>query len=428
MKKLFFVLFMLLSVGAFAQLNDGDMSRYLAKDAVVVEDGYVVFTDKIQLVDNCNIGKIGQTALSWMEGFLSGYEPSRNRVISNEPGKIVGMGDMEIVFVKNALAYDRAQMSYAMTLEYTEKECSLSVERIRYVYDDGTQVSKITAEEYIVDQMAVNKKGTRLTPVTGKFRKKTIDAVDEIFSSFEQAFKYYTANGIEEVVKNAPQMMQAQQAAPVQQAQPVQAAAPVHPVQAAAPAKPVQKAEVVAEVNAASVAENSAMQGFRKIAPEEIPGNIIQKVSKEWMLITAGNKEKFNMMTASWGGLGVLYSKPVAICFINPARYTYQVMEESNGTYTLTFYGQEHKDALKYCGTKSGRDEDKVKGSGLTPVQVGEGAMAFREAVLVIECRKLVSQSISLDAINNVQERNSRASQPMHKMYIGEIINVWVKE
>ena len=103
-------------------------------------------------------------------------------------------------------------------------------------------------------------------------------------------------------------------------------------------------------------------------------------------------------------------------------------MEESNGTYTLTFYGQEHKDALKYCGTKSGRDEDKVKGSGLTPVQVGEGAMAFREAVLVIECRKLVSQSISLDAINNVQERNSRASQPMHKMYIGEIINVWVKE
>ena len=428
MKKLFFVLFMVLSVGAFAQLNDGDMSRYLAKDAVVVKDGYVVFTDKMQLVGNCDVEKIGQVALSWMEGFLSEYEPSKNRVLSNEPGKIVGMGDMQIVFVQNALAFDRAQMSYAMTLEYTDKMCSLSVERIRYVYDDGTQVSKITAEEYIVDQMAVNKKGTRLTPVTGKFRKKTIDAVDEIFSSFEQAFKYYTANGIEEVVKNAPQMMQAQQAAPVQQAQPVQAAAPVHPIRAAAPAKPVQKAEVVAEVNAASVAENSAMQGFRKIAPEEIPGNIIQKVSKEWMLITAGNKEKFNMMTASWGGLGVLYSKPVAICFINPARYTYQVMEESNGTYTLTFYGQEHKDALKYCGTKSGRDEDKVKGSGLTPVQVGEGAMAFREAVLVIECRKLVSQSISLDAINNVQERNSRASQPMHKMYIGEIINVWVKE
>ena len=181
MKKLLFIFFMALSVGAFAQLNDGDMSRYLAKDAVVVEDGYVVFTNRIQLADNCNKETIGKLALSWMEEFLSKYDPSRNRVISNEPGKIVGMGDMEIVFTNNALAYDRAQMSYAMTLEYTEKECILSVERIRYVYDDGTQVSRITAEEYIVDHMAVNRKGTKLTPVTGKFRKKTIDAVDEIF-------------------------------------------------------------------------------------------------------------------------------------------------------------------------------------------------------------------------------------------------------
>lgn len=407
MKKLLFIFFMALSVGAFAQLNDGDMSRYLAKDAVVVEDGYVVFTNRIQLADNCNKETIGQLALSWMEEFLSKYDPSRNRVISNDPGKVVGMGDMEIVFANNALAYDRAQMSYAMTLEYTEKECILSVERIRYVYDDGIQVSRITAEEYIVDHMAVNRKGTKLTPVTGKFRKKTIDAVDDIFGSFEQAFKYYTAGGIEEIVKNAPQVMQAYNAGP---------------------SPHVQKVEPASGEKTEAVVGNSSMEGFRKIAPEEIPGNFIQKVSKEWMLITAGNRDKFNMMTASWGGLGVLYSKPVAICFINPARYTYQVMEESNGTYTLTFYGQEHRDALKYCGTKSGRDEDKVKGSGLTPVEVGEGAMAFKEAVLVIECRKLVSQSISLDAINDVQERNSRASQPMHKMYIGEIINVWVKE
>jgi flavin reductase (DIM6/NTAB) family NADH-FMN oxidoreductase RutF len=133
------------------------------------------------------------------------------------------------------------------------------------------------------------------------------------------------------------------------------------------------------------------------------------------------------MMTASWGGIGVLYNKPVAICFINPARYTYQVIEGSNGTYTLTFYDEEHRDALKYCGSKSGRDEDKVKGSGLTPIEVGEGAMAFGEATLIIECRKLVSQSISLDAVNNVEERNRRASQPMHKMYIGEIVNVWIR-
>jgi flavin reductase (DIM6/NTAB) family NADH-FMN oxidoreductase RutF len=149
-------------------------------------------------------------------------------------------------------------------------------------------------------------------------------------------------------------------------------------------------------------------------------------ISKDWMLITAGNKDKFNMMTASWGGFGVLYNKPVAICFVNPARYTYQLME-SGDTYTLTFYTEVYRDALKYCGSKSGRDEDKVAGSGLEPVQMESGAMAFRQAWMVIECKKLLSQSLSPDAIADPAERAKRAAQPMHKMYIGEILNVWVK-
>ena len=168
------------------------------------------------------------------------------------------------------------------------------------------------------------------------------------------------------------------------------------------------------------------MQGFRKISPEEIPGNAIKMISKDWMLITAGGKEKFNMMTASWGGFGVLYNKPVAICFVNPARYTYQLME-SGDTYTLTFYTEVYRDALKYCGSKSGRDEDKVAGSGLEPVEMESGAMAFKQAWMVVECKKLLSQSLSPDAIADPAEKAKRAAQPMHKMYIGEILNVWVK-
>ena len=407
MKKLFLIFFMALSVGAFAQLNEGDMSRYLAKDAVVLNDGFVVFSQKTPLAGSWSMQQIGDIAQAWMEKYLGKYDPAKNRIISSEPGKIVAVGDMMIEFSRNAFSLDRAQMSYVLTLEYSEKESSLSVERIKYIYDDGVSVEKITAEEYITDEQAVNKKRTKLLPISGKFRKKTIDVVDEIFESYDIAFKYYSRDGFAQIVRNAPQVMSADKqnnlAAQVDE-----------------PAK--QKTAKVAQTPA-----NGNIQGYRKISPEEIPGNFIHKVSKEWMLITAGNKEKFNMMTASWGGIGVLYNKPVAICFINPARYTYQVIEGSNGTYTLTFYGEEYRDALKYCGSKSGRDEDKVKGSGLTPIEVGEGAMAFGEATLIIECRKLVSQSISLDAVNNVEERNRRASQPMHKMYIGEIVNVWVK-
>lgn len=423
---------------AYAQLNSGDMSRYLASDAVPVVDGAVVFSNHLDMVDGITQQKTGEIADKWLADYLSGFDKASNRIISSNPGEIIAMGSRDLVFTDNAISYDKAQMSYVLTIKYSAADCNMEISRIKYVYDDGIQKSRITAEEYIVDEFAVNKKRTKLTPITGKFRKKTLDFVDEVFASFNEAFKYYTKAGLAEIVKNAPQVMQVQQA--VQQstqqaaqpvAQPVQV--PVQPEKAALQqeaAKPVEKPvqPAKAEVAPAVAKEKPAatLDGFRKILPEDLQGNFIHKISKEWMLITAGNKEKFNMMTASWGGVGVLYNKPVAICFINPARYTYQIMENSD-TYTLTFYPETYRKALEYCGTKSGRDEDKVKGSGLTPVEVETGAMAFGEAAIIIECKKLVSQSISLDAINNPQEKAKRATQAMHKMYIGEIVNVWVK-
>lgn len=407
-------MFMAVSGVAYAQLNSGDMGRYLAPDAVPVVDGAVVFTKHLEMVDGCTQQQVGEIAEKWLSEYLSGFEKEKNRVISSDQGKIVAMGDRDLVFTDNAISYDKAQMSYVLTIKYSATGCDLEISRIKYVYDDGIRNSRITAEEYIVDEFAVNKKRTKLTPITGKFRKKTIDFVDEVFASFNDAFKYHTKAGLAEIVKNAPQVMQAQQVAQpaVQQ-----------------PEKPAQPAKISQPEPATAVAQEDggkSLEGFLKIAPEELQGNFIHKISKEWMLITAGNRDKFNMMTASWGGVGVLYNKPVAICFINPARYTYQIMENSD-TYTLTFYPESCRKALEYCGTKSGRDEDKVKGSGLTPIEVETGAMAFGEAAIIIECRKLVSQSISLDAINNAQEKSRRATQPMHKMYIGEIVNVWVK-
>lgn len=416
MKKLFLLAFALLPAIAFAQLNEGDMSRYLAADAVPVVDGNVEFQKVHDIVPGYSQQNLYEVAKGWMDEFLKGYDARTNRLISDKDGALQAMGSMEIVFANNALSYDKATMNYVMTLAYSTQQVQLKIEKIRYVYNDGGDVKKLTAEEYITDENSVNKKRTKLTPITGKFRKKTLDAVDDIFASFDEAFKYYTQGGIAEIVKKAPKVMAAQPAA---QAAPSQ--------DSGVPARvPVQNQAAASPVQVAAPVSGSTLEGYRQIDPESIPGNFIKMVSKDWMLITAGGSDKFNMMTASWGGIGVLYNKPVAICFINPARYTYQIIENSD-TYTLTFYTEAYREALKYCGSKSGRDEDKVKGSGLTPMQTPEGSMAFREAWMVIECRKLVSQSISLDAIDNDAEKAKRASQPMHKMYIGEILNVWVK-
>ncbi len=392
MKKLLLILFVAVAGTMFAQEN-ADMEKYLNKDAVPVIDGKVVFSEKVDILDGHSVEQVGAIATKWLEGLLAGFDSPRNRIVLSKDNRIAATGYAEVIFTNNAISLDRANMNCVIIVNYSASECSVSIERIKYDYNNAGKSESYLAEDYITYENAVNKKGTKLSAITGKFRKGTIDKKDEIFKSFKEAFKYYSRQGLAQVVKDAPHVMFAQPA----------------PAEAA-PAK--------------NVVEN--LSGYRKIDPENIPGNFIKMVSKEWMLITAGNKEKFNMMTASWGGIGVLYNKPVAICFINPARYTYQVIENSD-TYTLTFYTEAYRDALKYCGTKSGRDEDKVKGSGLTPIETENGAMAFGQAWMIIECKKLVSQSISLDAINNKEEQNKRASQPMHKMYIGEILNVWVK-
>ena len=126
---------------------------------------------------------------------------------------------------------------------------------------------------------------------------------------------------------------------------------------------------------------------LRNIDPKQIRDNPFSLIGDKWMLITAGDAERCNTMTASWGGVGVLWQVPVATCYVRPQRYTKQFLDEQE-YFTLTFFGEEYRDALKLCGTKSGRDVDKVKECGFTVKTAQGGAPYFEEAELVIVCRK----------------------------------------
>ena len=105
---------------------------------------------------------------------------------------------------------------------------------------------------------------------------------------------------------------------------------------------------------------------FKKIGVKELGGNVFELIGDKWMLITGGDKTGFNTITASWGGLGVLWQKAVAFCFVRPSRYTRKFMDDGN-CYSLSFYGEKYRDMLNLCGSKSGREIDKVKEAGLTP-------------------------------------------------------------
>ena len=153
-------------------------------------------------------------------------------------------------------------------------------------------------------------------------------------------------------------------------------------------------------------------------------------IGKQWMLVTAGSSERFNTMTASWGGLGWLWNKPVAFVFIRPERYTHGFIEASD-CMTLSFYGEEYREALKICGTKSGRDIDKVAATGLTPEELESGNMTFGEARLTLDCRKLFKTS--MHKCNFIDQRilelwyNNNPGGSLHDVYIVEIENIFEK-
>lgn len=167
---------------------------------------------------------------------------------------------------------------------------------------------------------------------------------------------------------------------------------------------------------------------FRKISISELSFNPFEKIGKEWTLLTGGNAEKYNTMTASWGQLGVLWNKNVFTCYIRPNRYTYEFVDNDE-YFTASFFGEEYRKALTFCGSHSGRDYDKAKETGLTPVEV-DGCMTFEEADMVFVCRKLYTYDQSADnfTTNDGIPEKFYSTDPYHRAYISEITEVYVKE
>ncbi len=156
------------------------------------------------------------------------------------------------------------------------------------------------------------------------------------------------------------------------------------------------------------------------IKPNDIHDNVFNLIGDEWMLVTAGTMASFNTMTASWGGLGVLWNKNVSFVFIRPCRYTYQFIEKSD-TYTLSFFEPKYKHVLNLCGTKSGRDCNKVQEADITPAETKNGAIYFTEARLVVECKKIYYQDLNPDHFLDSGIEKNYPEKDYHRMYVGEI-------
>lgn len=182
----------------------------------------------------------------------------------------------------------------------------------------------------------------------------------------------------------------------------------------------------------ATATGNSWTDKYDKIDVKDIPDNIVQLISEDWMLVTAGQESSFNTMTASWGGMGFIWEKPVSFITIRDGRYTYQFLEKED-SFTLSFFTEEYRGALKICGSKSGRDTDKVKEAGLTPAVTPSGLMTFGEARLIVECKKMFvdpisPESFTADRKKQMVEDFYTKETALHTLFISEITNVWIKK
>ncbi|WP_177504598.1 flavin reductase family protein [Anaerosinus sp.] len=166
---------------------------------------------------------------------------------------------------------------------------------------------------------------------------------------------------------------------------------------------------------------------FKEIQAEDFVYSTFKTIGKDWLLVTAEKDGKANTMTASWGGLGVMWGKNVAYVVIRPQRYTKEFIDGAD-TLSLTVFDENYRKMLSYCGSVSGRDEDKIAKSGLT-VAHENNTPYFNEAKIALLCKKLYAQEFKPECfIDQESKEKWYPGADYHTMYIVEIEKILVQE
>jgi flavin reductase (DIM6/NTAB) family NADH-FMN oxidoreductase RutF len=169
------------------------------------------------------------------------------------------------------------------------------------------------------------------------------------------------------------------------------------------------------------------MHTFQPYPADLLDINPFTKIGNEWMAVTAGDREKVNTMTASWGTMGVLWGRQVACVFIRDSRYTKEFIDKNDG-FSLTFFdpaNKEHRLALKYFGGVSGRDEDKLSNIKMHVDYSSDGTPYIDEGNLVLVCRKLSATRLSPEQfLDPAIDSDWYGDGDYHTMYVAEITEI----
>ena len=169
---------------------------------------------------------------------------------------------------------------------------------------------------------------------------------------------------------------------------------------------------------------------FTQISPEEITDNVFTLTGKVFPVVTVGTRERYNSMTASGGGMGLLFKKPTTMLLFPSNRYTLELIRQEK-KYTMSYFPGEYMQQVLFLGQNSGRDSDKMQQVKLTAISLPSGAMSFQEARLIVECSltqittpEFPGDFYAQDALDYMREPYRDPGE--HRKYVfGEITGVW---
>lgn len=362
--QLLFALFCL-CLPAMLHAQDKDDSKYLA-GAVPEVDGKVVFTKEFS-IPGMSQDEIYNRIYGWMEARLKQNENISRIVFSDkEKGQIVGMGDEWIVFSSTALSLDRTKILYQLTATCQPEKCTLEVEKIRFNYREGKE--KYTAEEWITDKYALNKAQTKLVRGLAKWRRKTVDFVDELALGATEALSAATANAPAEekkeektveksVINSGPIVIAPKKQVTIESAQSQPAgnnnviSGTESNTGAGMPNAQVIVPSVQVKKPAALVPANKAQQqAYKEVAPDQLSADAIQTGAGRLVIVIGEDPFNMTMMTANSGGsLGKVNGKPVIFSILSPDQPYEQIEKAEN--YIIRFYptGQTEPTVILEC-------------------------------------------------------------------------------
>lgn len=353
MKKFICILLALLPLFAVAKddknkKEDNYNPKYLA-GAVTLTNGKVVF-DQTFNAPSLSKDAIFDQLLTWANERFQPVDDMHSRVVysNKEDGQIAAMGEEYIVFTSSALSLDRTRIYYQLSMFASEGSFKIEMSRIRYWYDENRDGGeKYTAEEWIVDDMALAKKKTKLAPICGKFRRETIDLKDELFKqamlavAVPSSSKMQTAEAVVSPANQVATAISAQTATSAQaattQVQTVQTATPVQTVQPATPVQATKAPVQTAQTTPVAPTQLGAKKELVAISLNQLPSNLNEIAAAGRLTITAG-EEEIEVKPEAWGGFGKLLNKDVTYTLIDKSRIAISLIMEHSDTYKISFY------------------------------------------------------------------------------------------